>query len=332
VTSFEDEVYALVDGWSCVVSASHGTDVEFERPYGLADRAHAVPVTRDTQFGTASGTKAFTALTVIGLIDEGVLRLDTTARSVLGPDLPLIAGDVTVEHLLAHTSGIGDYLDEEQGEQPLKVPVQQLVDTEDYLPALDGFATKFAAGERFGYCNSGYVVLALIAERVARRPFHDLVAARVFEPAGMTDTAFLRSDALPGRAAIGYLDDGRTNVFHLPVRGNGDGGAYTTAADVRAFWAALFAGRIVPPDWVTRATAPRNEVPQFGLRYGLGFWLAADGPQAILDGGDHGVTFHTEHDPTTARAWTILCNTDRRLSPLRKCLGAHVFGVARPVE
>ena len=82
-------------------------------------------------------------------------------------------------------------------------------------------------------------MLALIAERVAATPFHDLVRDVVCMPAGMDDTAFLRSDELPGRAALGYIQvDGgwRTNVFHLPVRGSGDGGIYTTATDVAAFW------------------------------------------------------------------------------------------------
>jgi hypothetical protein len=55
----------------------------------------------------------------------------------------------------------------------------------------------------------------------------------------MTATAFLRSDALPGSAAIGYLENGRTNVFHLPVRGSGDGGIYTTLDDVDRLWALL---------------------------------------------------------------------------------------------
>ena len=117
---------------------------------------------------------------------------------------------------------------------------------------LDGHPTKFEPGERFIYCNGGYVVLALLAERASGVPFHDLVEQRVCAPAGMVDTAFLRSDELPGRAALGYLeDDGlRTNILHLPVRGTGDGGAYTTAADVHRFWDALFAGRIVAPETV----------------------------------------------------------------------------------
>jgi CubicO group peptidase (beta-lactamase class C family) len=67
----------------------------------------------ETQFGIASGTKGLTALTVMSLIEEGRLKMTTTARSVLGEDLPLIDDEVTVEHLLAHRSGIGDYFDEE---------------------------------------------------------------------------------------------------------------------------------------------------------------------------------------------------------------------------
>src|SRR5664279_2390365 len=70
--------------------------------------------------------------------------------------------------------------------------------------------------------------------------------------------AYLRSDELPERTATGYLDAAspRTNVLHLPVRGSGDGGAYTTVADVHAFWTALLAGRIVAPGWVERTTRP----------------------------------------------------------------------------
>ena len=74
--------------------------------------------------------------------------------------------------------------------------------TEQYLAVLDGFPAKFPPGERFSYCNSGYVVLALIAERARGVPYHDLVRARVCEPAGMRDTEFLRSDELPDRPPL----------------------------------------------------------------------------------------------------------------------------------
>jgi CubicO group peptidase (beta-lactamase class C family) len=85
-------------------------------------------------------------------------------------------------------------------------------------------------------------VLALIAERVPGQFFQSLIEERVCAPAGIHDTALLRSDALPGRAAVGYLDastESRTNVFHLPVVGSGDGDIYTTVSDMHRFWEAL---------------------------------------------------------------------------------------------
>jgi CubicO group peptidase (beta-lactamase class C family) len=263
----------------------------------------------------------------VSLIDDGALRLDTAVRSVLGRDLPLIGRDVTVEHLLAHRSGIGDYLDEETGQEitdyVLTVPAHELATTEQYLSVLDGFPAKFAAGERFSYCNGGYVVLALIAERVSGVPFHELVRQRVAGPAGMPDTEFLRSDELPARTATGYLPlEGvsRTNVFHLPVRGSGDGGLYSTAADFSAFWPALFGGRIVPAGWVAEMVRPRSDVPEEPMRYGLGFWLHPSGPAVILIGADAGVSFRSVHDPETGSTHTVISNSSRGAWPVTALL------------
>ena len=234
---------AAETSFSGVVRVDRGGDVVLAVAYGDADRRWGIANTPDTRFAIASGTKGLTALAVVTLIEDGTLELATTARSLLGGDLPLVDDAVTVEQLLAHRSGIGDYLDEDAdmdlNDYLMPVPVHQLVRTEDFVGVLDGYPTKFPAGERFSYCNGGYMVLALIAERASGVPFHDLVAQRVCAPAGMSDTEFLRSDELPGRTAVGYLDvDGRwrSNVFHLPVRGNGDGGIYTTVDDVRTLW------------------------------------------------------------------------------------------------
>ena len=266
--------------------------------------------------------KGLTALAVVGLIEDGTLELTTTARSLLGDDLPLIADDVTVEHLLAHRSGIGDYFDEdvetEITDYLLPVPVHRLVDTEDYLSVLGGYPTKFAADERFSYCNGGFVVLALIAERASGVRFHELVAQRVCEPAGMLETAFLRSDELPGGTALGYLaaDGLRTNVLHLPVLGSGDGGIYTTAADVRAFWEALLAGRIVAREWVAEMTRPRSASPEDGRRYGLGFWLHGTTDTVMLEGYDAGVSFRSLHDPVAGVTATVISNWSNGAWPL----------------
>src|SRR5689334_4142771 len=261
----EIDSLAARTGFAGVVRMDRGGETVFAQAYGLACRAHGIPNTVDTRFGIASGTKGLTALAVVSLIEQGVLGWDTTARAVLGSDLPLIDDRVTVEHLLAHRSGIGDYMDEGEGhpitDYAMTVPVHQLATTEQYLSVLDGRAMKFEPDARFEYCNSGFVLLALIAERAAGEPFHELVVRRVCQPAGMIDTEFLRSDELPGGTAVGYLfEDGeRTNVLHLPVRGSGDGGISSTVADMRAFWTALFAGRIVSREAVARMVRPRSE-------------------------------------------------------------------------
>ena len=312
--------------FSGVVRVDVGDATVFAGAYGFAQRAWGVPNTVDTRFGIASGVKGLTALTVVSLIDAARLDLTTTARSVLGPDLPLIDDGVTVEHLLAHRSGIGDYLDEdadyEIDDYVARVPVHQLRTTEQYLPALEGYPQKFAPGEQFSYCNGGFVVLALIAERITGTPFHEFVEQHVCAPAGMTDTAFLESDELPGRAAVGYLaaDGLKTNVLHLPVRGNGDGGIYSTAADVHAFWRALFAGRIVPARWVRAMIRPRSDVPSESRRYGLGFWLHESNDTVMLVGSDAGVSFETAHDPVRRITHTVLSNTSRGAWPITRRL------------
>lgn len=312
--------------FSGVVRVDIDDDVVYEGAYGFADRAHGIANTPDTRFGIASGVKGLTALTVVSMIESGHLSFATTARSVLGADLPLIDDGVTIEQLLGHRSGIGDYLDEEVDHEiddyVLTVPAHELRTTARYLAVLDGHPQKFAPDERFSYCNGGYVVLALIAERVTGEQFPDLVTARVCEPAGMHATEFLQSDQLPGGAALGYLaDDGlQTNVLHLPVRGSGDGGIYSTTADIHALWKAMFSGRIVPRPRVGEMTRPRSVDASQPLRYGLGFWLHETRDLVMLEGYDAGVSFRTLHDPGGNVTYTVMSNTSGGAWPIARQL------------
>jgi len=321
----EIDAIAAANDFSGVVRIDRDGEVELAKAYGLAHRGHEIPNAVDTQFAIASGVKGLTAVAVVSLIEDGSLELSTTVGAVLGRDLPLISDDVTVEHLLSHRSGIGDYLDEDADHEItdylMPVPVHELATTEDYLVALDGHAAKFSAGEQFSYCNGGYVVLALLAERISGTPFHELVRRRVCEPAGMDDSEFLRSDELPGRAALGYLtsDAGsRTNMLHLPVRGSGDGGIYSTAADVSSFWSSLFAGRIVSADWISEMVRPRSDVPRMSSRYGLGFWLHETSDVVMLEGYDAGVSFRSVHDPSRGITQTVISNTSDGAWPIAR--------------
>ena len=325
------DAVAAESTFSGVVRVDRGDEVVLETAYGFADRRWEIPNAPDTRFAMASGVKGMTALAVMSLVEVGVLDLTTTARSVLGDDLPLIDDAVTVEQLLAHRSGIGDYVDEdlpgEITDYLLPVPVHTLSETEDYVAVLGGFPAKFPPGERFSYCNGGFVVLALVAERAGGTPFRELVARNVCEPAGMTDTAFLRSDELPEGTGVGYLraDGLRTNVLHLPVRGTGDGGAYTTAADMRRFWVSFFAGRIVSETWVQEMTRSRSDMPAGERRYGLGFWLHATTDTVFLTGHDAGVSFSSLHNPHEDVTATVISNWSEGAWPLASLLSER-FG------
>jgi len=305
--------------------ATTPAEVLLDAAWGRADRRHGLPMTPRHRFAMASGCKGFTAAAVLALVADGTLRLDTTARSLLRDDLPLIADDVTVEHLLGHRSGIGEYFDDDAdvSEYLMPVPVHALVDAEDYVPILDGFPQAFPAGSEFAYCNGGFVVLALLAQRASGIPFHDLVRARVTQPAGMTSTGYPRSDALPGDAAVGYVQvagEWRSNVHHLPVVGGGDGGAYTTTLDMERFWRALLGGAILPADVVARMRAVPDDDASADHRYGLGLWLPGTGDAVALEGEDTGVSFWSTHEPATGLTWTVAGTTADAAWPVVRAL------------
>ncbi len=110
-------------------------------------------------------------------------------------------------------------------------------------------------------------------------------------------------------------------MFHLPVRGSGDGGIYTTAADISSFWSAFFAGRIVSTDWVAEMVRPRSDVPGRveALRPGL---LAPRDPaiSSSSHGYDAGVSFRSVHDPASATTYTVISNTSEGAWPIETLL------------
>lgn len=311
------------DGLSAVMAVhEHGERVGATASR-FADRRWGIANTVDTRFQLASGTKGFTALTVLSLVADGTLSLDQPVRTLLGDDLPLIDGRVTVEQLLAHRSGIGDYLDEDQltdvSDHVMPVPVHRLDSVEAYLAVLDGHPQVFEPGERFAYNNSGYVVLALVAERAVGVPLAELVRERIVVPAELVATSFERNDSLPADVAVGYLDDAgtRSNVLHLPVLGGGDGGITSTVDDIDRLWRALVQGSVVPLELVATMTSPRSATSS-GDRYGLGLWIAPSSNVLALEGADAGISFRSIHDPGRCLTATVVSNTSRGAWPVAR--------------
>ena len=156
---------ALATNFSGVVRVDAPGYAPFTRAFGFADRRHGITNRVETRFGIASGTKGLTALAVMSVIESGLLSLATPARAVLGNDLPLADDSVSIEHLLAHRSGIGDYLDESElndvNEHVMAVPVHRLATTADYIQieeaktdaGLAGIELRRAAGRGLDNCR-----------------------------------------------------------------------------------------------------------------------------------------------------------------------------------
>lgn len=308
-------------GFAGVVRLERPGEPMIEFAAGLADRRNGVPVELATRFGVASGTKGFTALTVVSLVESGELALDTTIRSVVGDALSRVDDGVTIEHLLGHTSGVGDYLDEEVlgdiDDYIFTVSPHVLARPTDYLDLVNAQPQVSSPGERFTYNNGGYVMLSIVIETITGS-FHDAVRDRVLEPAEMNRAGFFRGDDLPPETAVGYLENGRTNVYHLPVVGAGDGGIYLSLDDVSAFWDALERGCVVSTEHVEEMTTVRRIVGDDA--YGLGFWLSPDGQIVALEGQDAGVSFRSAVNRTTHSRYTVMSNSSTGAWPLAKAL------------
>jgi CubicO group peptidase (beta-lactamase class C family) len=339
-----ERLFGRLDGaaganrFSGVVSVLLGPELEFERAYGYADRANQIANTMRTRFGTASATKAFTALAVVALMEEGRLALDTSVTEVLDVALPRVSRDVTIEHLLTHRSGVGDYYDEDVvtdfADYHLSVPWYRLERPRDYVPLLAELPPKFTPGERFSYSNSGFVLLGLIVEELAGVPYQEFVKTRIFDRAGMSEAGFFRFDQLPESTALGYVEaaDGswRTNVYNLPVVGGPDGGAFLTAADMARLWSSLHGDLIVGCEWTERFLRPHVSAGPPGLAYGLGVWIheRPDGRAFhFVEGADAGVTFKSLHDAKTGVEYTVACNAPPGATEIVKLLDDAILEV-----
>lgn len=321
---FEEQ--AKSDPFSGAALVRHKGEVIYTQGHGLAYRAESIPNLPNTRFATASGTKTFTAIAVCQLIEQGKFNLDTPITECLKADLPDYDPAITVRHLLTHTSGIPDYMDEDEMTDEdframfAKNPAHTLRSPADYLRMFPRKAMNFSPGARFKYCNGGYLVLALLVEQQSGMPYQQYVEKNVFALAGMTDSGFFESDNFPARTAFGYLYDEQrdrwhTNIFFLPIIGGGDGGAYVTAPDMVKFWDAVLKNELLSPAMTQQLLTPHAADGEVENRhYGYGVWIATDENKAVRRiaaiGGDQGVNFISALYPQHDTLLTIIGNTD----------------------
>jgi len=314
--------------YSGVFSIRDENGAVFEKCCGYRNRGESLPNNSDTAFGIASGTKLFTGLSVCTMLDGEKLLLHDRLCDVLPYKLGRISRKVTIHQLLTHTSGVGDYIDEEaEGSYEqmedlyCNYPVYLWEDLEYYLPMITKLKPKFKPGERYGYSNAGYVLLGLVVEAVSGIAFQDYVRERIIEPCKLLHTGFYRMDSLPANTALGYFDDEdgecRTNVFHLPIIGGSDGGLYSCAGDLDTLWRSLFSGRLLSDGMLEEFLKPQVMIAG-AESYGLGLYRNenAGKPVYYAVGGDFGVDFFTAYSPEHRITLSALANTETNTFPL----------------
>lgn len=294
-------------------------NIVWEAAFGYANRSDRLPNQVGTKFGIASGCKLFTAIAICQLIEQGKLTLDSKLIECLDIPLPNFSQEITVYHLLSHSSGIPDYFDEEvmdDFEDLWKaLPMYTLRNGKDFLPLFQDERMKFQPGEKFHYNNAGFVVLGLIVEQHSGMPFRDYVEQRIFQPCGMQDSGYFSLDRLPANTALGYIDeeDGawRTNQYALPVQGYADGGAYVTAPDMMKLWHSLLANELLSPSMTRQLLNPQMYDPGSDLHYGLGIWITKKDEDLFkyhVMGYDPGVNFRSGYYPATGHTLVVTSN------------------------
>jgi CubicO group peptidase (beta-lactamase class C family) len=250
------------------VLVMRGDTVVLRESVGLADVEGGVAATPATNYRLASLSKQVTATVVLLLVRDGALSLDRRVRELL-PELPAYAAEVTVRHLLTHTSGLWDY------EDFVPDSAQQQVRDKDALSLVSARAERlyFAPGSAWRYSNTGYALLALIVERLSGQRYADVLRTRVFLPLGMTGT-YAHEE---GRTVVPHRAWGYTVRSGTVARTDqsstsavlGDGGIYSSIDDLSRWHASLTRAPIV----------------------GDALWALTRTPHPLADGGTTGYGF-----------------------------------------
>jgi CubicO group peptidase (beta-lactamase class C family) len=321
--------------FSGVVLIKHGPTTVFEAATGLATQRWGIPNTMETRFDSASITKLFTAVAVLQQVGKGILDLETSIHHYVDLEGTTISPEVTLLHLLTHTSGIADDADEEAGEKYedlyLDLPNYSIIETRDFLPQFVNKPALAAPGVEVSYCNAGYILAGLALERATGVPYRHYVFDDVFIRAGMSDSGFYdRRDAAP-RVAEGWDRDAAgtwfSNIYSYPPIGSPSDGAQVTAPDLVRFLLAVRGGELLDTEFTEEFLAPQvqlDDETSYGL--GLEFDLNDDGSvrSYFADGvspGASGIARHYLDDGLDVvvlsnsedGAWPVVREIDERL-------------------
>ena len=276
------------EGPGAAVAVWRGGRTLFAKGYGMANLAYDIPFTVTTPTNIGSTSKQFTAFAVMLLVDEGKLSLDDDVRKYI-TELPDLGHAVTVRHLLTHTTGYREIYN------ALSIAARR-IDEGDYV-GRDEMITlvqrqpslQNAPGAEFNYNNTAFALAALLVERVAKLPFPEFMAQRVFGPIGMTQSV-VRADrhATVRGATVGYsrAADGEWRDLGDLASSMGAGGIYTTLGDLQKWVENYARPRVGSAQSIAQMMTPFTLTNGKSTGYGFGLSIDTQGPlKRIHHGG-----------------------------------------------
>lgn len=246
-------------------------EILLEKGYGTANREFNIPNTPNTKFRIGSISKQFTAAIILQLVEEGKINLQGKITDYL-PNYRRDTGErITIHQLLNHTSGIISYTNlPNVWADSLRLPYEK----EYFIEHFHSGDLEFEPGEKFVYNNTGYYLLAAIAEEVTGESFGNLLQTRLLDKAGMTNSGSEDDEFVINGAASGYLKQGprfRKDPYMYMPNVMGAGHMYSTVGDLYKWDRALYTNKILSDEMKEKMFTP-------GLsNYGYG-WLIQNMP------------------------------------------------------
>lgn len=316
-----DQIQALQKetGFSGTFSA-RGKDKQGSGSSGFANLSEKWGNQVNTRFNMASGSQIFTATAVCQLIEEKKLNFDTLLKDCLDITFPYFDEDITIKHLLLHTSGIPDYFEDETmrayEDLWIQKPMYRMKKTSDYLSLFQQKKMVSPVEAMFHANHAGYILLGLIIEQVTGMEFSEYIEQHVFEKAGMKDSGYFKLDQLPERTAVGYIEtkegESKTNQYAIPIKGGPDRGAYTTSADMVLFWEALMSFKLLSKEMTTIFLEPHVALSE-SISYGYVGYIERNEREVvkyILMGYDPGANFRSFYRPAQSLAVVVCSNKE----------------------
>jgi CubicO group peptidase (beta-lactamase class C family) len=243
-------------------------NVVLARGYGLANVEHQVPVKPETIFQSGSTGKQFTATAVMMLVEEGKLSLEDKITKYF-TDAPEAWRDITVRHMLTHTSGMGDY--------PPDFDMRRDYTEDELFQRIKTIPLAFQPGEKWSYSNIAYVMLGILIHKVSGKFYGDFLQERVFKPLGMSTARIIsEADIVPNRAAGYRLVNGqlKNQSWVSPsLNTTADGALYLTVYDMAKWDAALYTDKLLKRTTLEQMWTPVKLNNGKTHPYGFGWML-----------------------------------------------------------